>query len=309
MFHTRSGDQFRAKPPPPLNSQQYATDYNEVKTLGTQSNSARTPEQTELAYFYAGKNGNNFVLWHRALRDVAAAHVKGIEDNARLLALANLAMADAVIAAWDSKKHYVLWRPVTAIQEGENDGNVATAGDPSWQPFLNTPPYPEYTSGANVVTGALTRTLALFFGKDDMTFTATSDYPQAAQRLALMPVFLTWQPIWSMSAFTRASISVPRTKPLESRAQRWPSGCSDTLRHRDDPASHGHVRTCNQLSRIVRLTFCRAKRARGRLQDHSPATAPPMPIRKPDQRGPKTSDIPDATTRPMMPRMPTQIIR
>jgi hypothetical protein len=99
-----------------------------------------------------------------------------------LLALANLAMADAVITIWDSKKHYVLWRPVTAIQEGENDGNAATAGDPSWQPFLNTPPYPDYTSGANGVTGALTRSLALFFGKDDMTFTVTSDYPQATQK-------------------------------------------------------------------------------------------------------------------------------
>jgi hypothetical protein len=181
-FAIQSGDQFRAKPPPALNSQQYVTDYNEVKALGAQSNSARTPEQTELAYFYAGKNGNNFVLWHRALRDVAAAHVKDIRDNARLLALADFAMADAVITAWDSKKHYVLWRPVTAIQQGENDGNEATAGDQSWQPFLNTPPYPEYTSGANDVTGALTRTLALFFGKDDMAFTVTSDYSEATKK-------------------------------------------------------------------------------------------------------------------------------
>src|SRR5215831_18144397 len=181
-FTLQSGDQFRAKPPPALNSQQYATDYNEVKALGAQSNSARTPEQSELAYFYAGKNGTNFVLWHRALRDVAAAHVKDIGDNARLLAMTNLAIADAVITAWDSKKYYVLWRPVTAIQEAENDGNPATASDKSWQPFLNTPPYPDYTSGANAVTGALTRSLALFFGTDDMTFTATSDYPQAAQK-------------------------------------------------------------------------------------------------------------------------------
>jgi hypothetical protein len=181
-FVLQSGDQFRAKPPPALNSQQYATDYNEVKLLGAQSNSTRIPEQTELAYFYSRKNGNNFVLWHRALRDVAATHVKDIGSNARLLALANFAIADTVVTAWDSKKHYVLWRPVTAIQEGENDGNAATTGDPSWQPFLNTPPYPDYTSGANVVTGALTRSLALYFGKDDMTFTATSDYPQAAQK-------------------------------------------------------------------------------------------------------------------------------
>ena len=181
-FTLQSGDQFRAKPPPALKSQQYTTDFNEVKALGAESNSARTLEQTELAYFYAGKSGNNFVLWHRALRDVAAAHVNNIGDSARLLALANLAMADAVITVWDSKKHYVLWRPVTAIQEGENDGNAATAGDPSWQPFLNTPPYPDYTSGANGVTGALTRSLALFFGKDDMTFTVTSDYQQAMQK-------------------------------------------------------------------------------------------------------------------------------
>jgi hypothetical protein len=181
-FTLQSGDQFRAKPPPALTSQQYATDYNEVKALGAQSNSARTPEQTELAYFYAGKSGNNFVLWHRALRDVAAAHVNNIGDSARLLALANLAMADAVITVWDSKKQFVLWRPVTATQEGENDGNAATAGNPSWQPFLNTPPYPDYTSGANGVTGALTRSLALFFGKDDMTFTVTSDYSEAAKK-------------------------------------------------------------------------------------------------------------------------------
>src|SRR5690242_14534531 len=147
-FSLQSGDQFRAKPPPALNSERYTKDYNEVKALGAHSDSARTPEQTELAYFYTGVNGNNFLLWHRTLRDIAAAHVKNMGDSSRLLALANFAIADSVITAWDSKKHYVLWRPVTAIQEGENDENAATAGDPSWQPFLNTPPYPEYTSGA-----------------------------------------------------------------------------------------------------------------------------------------------------------------
>jgi len=178
-FTLQSGDQFRAKPPPALSSQQYTADYNEVKALGAQSESTRTPEQTELAYFYAGDIP--FQL-RRTLREIAATHVNNIDDNARLLALANLAMADAAITAWDSKKHYVFWRPVTAIQEGENDGNPATAGDPSWQPFLNTPPYPEYTSGANNVTAALTRTLALFFGKDDITFTVTSDHPKATQK-------------------------------------------------------------------------------------------------------------------------------
>ena len=100
-----------------------------------------------------------------------------IGDNARLLALGTLAIADAVITAWDSKIHFVFWRPITAIQEGDNDGNPPTVGDPTWQPLLNTPHYPDYTSGFNNVAGALTRTLALFFGTDDMTFTVVSAAP------------------------------------------------------------------------------------------------------------------------------------
>jgi hypothetical protein len=175
-FTLKSGDQFRATEPPPLPSAAYAKDYNEVKALGARANSTRTPEQTQLAYFYAG---NNFILWNRALRDIAAAHTKKIGDNARLLALGTLASADAVITAWDGKRHYNYWRPITAIREGEKDSNAQTAGDPTWEPFLNTPPYPEYPSGANNVVGALTRTLELFFGTDAMTFTVVSEHPLA----------------------------------------------------------------------------------------------------------------------------------
>ena len=175
-FTLKSGDQFRAKEPPPLHSAEYAKDYNEVKALGARANSTRTPEQTQLAYFYAG---NNFILWNRALRDIAAAHTKKIGDNARLLALGTLASADAVITAWDGKRHYDYWRPITAIREGENDSNAQTAGDPTWEPLLNTPPYPEYPSGANNVVGALTRTLELVFGTDQMTFTVFSEHPLA----------------------------------------------------------------------------------------------------------------------------------
>jgi hypothetical protein len=108
--------------------------------------------------------------------------VPDIDDSARLFALANLAMADAGITAWDSKFHYVFWRPVTAIQEGDNDGNPDTVGDPDWQPFINTPNYPEYTSGANNVTGAVTRVLALFFGTDQMTFSVTTTNAAAPQQ-------------------------------------------------------------------------------------------------------------------------------
>jgi hypothetical protein len=100
-------------------------------------------------------------------------------DNARLLALNSLAMADAVIACWESKRHYVFWRPITAIREGDKDDNAQTTADPTWEPFLNTPPYPDYTSGANAVVGALTRMLELFFGTDHLPFTVVSEHPLA----------------------------------------------------------------------------------------------------------------------------------
>jgi hypothetical protein len=162
-----------------LGSNQYVTAYNEVKALGARFNSTRTTEQTDLALFW---NSNFLVLWNRALRDIATAHALNIDDSARLLALASLAGADAGITAWDSKFHYVAWRPVTAIQEGDNDGNPDTVGDPNWQPFINTPNYPEYTSGANCVTGAITRTLALFFGTDQMNFLVYTTNAAAPQQ-------------------------------------------------------------------------------------------------------------------------------
>ena len=179
-FTLTSPSQFRAPTPPSLTSNRYATAYNEVKALGARDNSARTPEQTDLALFWSS---NYLVLWNHALRDIAAAHVPDISDSARLFALANLAMADAGITAWDTKVHYVFWRPLTAIQNGDNDGNPETAGDPNWQPLINNPNYPDYTSGANNVTGAVTRALALFFGTDEMDFSVdTTNHPPAIQQ-------------------------------------------------------------------------------------------------------------------------------
>jgi hypothetical protein len=162
-----------------LGSQQYAAAYNEIKGLGARFNSTRTTEQTNLALFW---NTNYLVTWNKALRDIAVARGLNLDDSARLLALANLAMADAGITVWDTKFQYVFWRQVTAIPEGENDGNPATTGDPNWQPFINSPNYPEYTSGANGVTGAATRTLALFFGRDEMTFAMTTTNAASPQQ-------------------------------------------------------------------------------------------------------------------------------
>ena len=157
-FVLDSSDQLRPPPPPHLTSGKYAKDYNEVKVLGRLNSTERTPEQTALALFYSD---NFLTLWQRTLRGLAGGSVG---DNARMFALANMAAADAIITAWDSKKFFNFWRPITAIQEGNNDGNPKTEGDPTWVPYLVTPPYADYTSGANNLTGSMTRVLALLFG-------------------------------------------------------------------------------------------------------------------------------------------------
>ena len=163
--------QFRADPPPALNSSDYARDYNEVKAMGALNNSERTPQQTDMAQFWAA---NYVVLWNRVLRDLAGIHVNKISDTSRLFALADMAMADAIITAWNSKIYYVAWRPSTAIQEGNNDGNSQTVGDPSWQPLIVNPAYPDHTSGANNISSATLRSLEFFFGKDKMAFSVTT---------------------------------------------------------------------------------------------------------------------------------------
>jgi hypothetical protein len=178
-FALKSPTQFRAPIPPPVNSAVYSRDYNQVKDYGALTNSKRTADQTELGYFWAG---NYLVVWNGSLRSIAGAQKLSIGKSARLFALANMAMADAAITAWDTKLHYVFWRPITAIQNGDNDGNPNTAGDPAWQPLIATPPYPDYTSGANNVTGAITRLLRSFFGTNEVTFLVTTTVPQAMQQ-------------------------------------------------------------------------------------------------------------------------------
>ena len=163
--------QFRADPPPALTSRKYARDYNEVKALGALNNSARTPEQTDLAHFFAG---NTLVIWTRAVREIAVTHVDNITDSSRLFALVSLAVADSPITAWSDKSFYVFWRPITAIQEGDNDGNPHTAGDTTWVSLITNPNYPDHTSGANAFASAVTRSLARFFRTDRMTFSATT---------------------------------------------------------------------------------------------------------------------------------------
>jgi hypothetical protein len=178
-FALKSGDQFRAKKPPSLTSHEYTTAYDEVKAMGARFNSARTTEQTDFALFWAL---NYLTAWNQVTRDMAAAHVPNIADSARLFALVTFSVADAGITAWDTKVTYNFWRPMTAIRLGEDDPNDDTTGDPDWQPLINNPNYPDYSSGANNATGAATRALALFFGTDEITFTVTTTNALAIQK-------------------------------------------------------------------------------------------------------------------------------
>ena len=111
---------------------------------------------------------------HRARRPTAAFG-NTLEQNARLFALLNIAMADAAICAWDAKYAYDFWRPVTAIHNADDDGNAATIRDTAWQSFITTPPFPDYVSGHSTFSGAAATVLARFYGSDDVAFVTGTD--------------------------------------------------------------------------------------------------------------------------------------
>lgn len=172
-----SGDQFRPDAPPDLTGAEYAQAFNEVKDLGRVDSQSRTPEQSEIALFWADNPGTATPPghWNVIAQDCAIALGYGIGKNALLFAKLNVALADAAISCWDSKYSYSFWRPVTAIWEAGNDGNPGTDPDPSWMSFVTTPPFPEYTSGHSTFSAAAARILAYEFGTDQMSFTTTSD--------------------------------------------------------------------------------------------------------------------------------------
>jgi PAP2 superfamily len=147
-----SGAQFRPGPPPALTSEAWARDYNEIKAIGAKNSTQRTPEQTAIAKFWEATAPA--VYWPVA-RAVAAAPGRDVTANARLLAIAAMAMDDALIAVFDAKYTYNLWRPVTAIRNGDADGNDATERDPSWTPFIDTPMHPEYPCAHCIVSASL----------------------------------------------------------------------------------------------------------------------------------------------------------
>ena len=166
-----SPSQFRPAGPPALSSAAYATALNEVKSMGIATGSLRTTDQTNLSIFW---NGNTALYWNRVARAIAAQRNYTLSQESLLFGVLNVSMADAAIACWDAKYHFVSWRPVTAIRLADQDGNPATDVDLTWTPLLITPAHPEYPSGHSTVSGAAARVLAVVFG-DKTPFTLDSE--------------------------------------------------------------------------------------------------------------------------------------
>ncbi|MGH8992767.1 MAG: vanadium-dependent haloperoxidase [Acidimicrobiia bacterium] len=156
--------QFRPGGPPALTSERWATDFEETKTLGRKDSAVRTPEQTDVVYFWSE---HTYVQWHRNLNEIAISRNLGVRDTARFLAMTFTSVSDAGIAGFEAKYHYRARRPRTAVPGAEGDGNAATAPDATWTPLLSVN-HPEYPSGHSFVTGAITEAMRTFFGTDQV---------------------------------------------------------------------------------------------------------------------------------------------
>lgn len=167
-----SPSQFRPGPPPALTSAQYANDFNEVKLYGRSTSAVRTADQTLYSLFWHSTQGNYY--WNEAAIALSEERHLTFSENNRLLAVLNIALADAAIGCWDSKYEYTFWRPITAIALAAADGNASTDPDATWLPLIGTPPHPDYLSGHACQSGAAARVLARYFG-DNTSFRVMSN--------------------------------------------------------------------------------------------------------------------------------------
>ncbi len=184
----QTDSQFRPGGPPALTSSRYTQDFNETKTMGSYSSTARTTDQTIYSLFWVVSatyafNGAAVSLIEDRDRDEVSGRDRDdtLLENARLLASLDVAMADAAIGCWDAKYYYHFWRPITAIREAASDGNPLTTPDPNWDPMFATPAHPDYPSGHSCVSGAAAVVLTNEFG-DETRFTLESDLMLGAVR-------------------------------------------------------------------------------------------------------------------------------
>jgi membrane-associated phospholipid phosphatase len=163
-FILTSASQFRPAAPPALDSAAYVQAINEVASLGQDSSTTRTADQTVAAKFWAGPIWNT---WNEIAESAAIRHRTGLEQTARLFAVLNFAFADGVIAFYNAKYAYQLWRPISAIRAADTDGNPATTADPTWTPLATTPADPSYPGAHSTISAAGAAVLGAFFGGRD----------------------------------------------------------------------------------------------------------------------------------------------
>jgi hypothetical protein len=169
-FLIPSQSMFRTSGPNPLTSAAYAKDFNEVKQIGRVDSTTRTADQSDSAVWWHDRRLTEWEI----KRQIATNKSLNNLQAARMFAMANLAEADALVACYNEKYAWNDWRPYTAIRLADTDGNPATVADPNWTPWLNTPPFPDFTSGHTCYTAATMGTLAYFFKTDNMSFSAFS---------------------------------------------------------------------------------------------------------------------------------------
>ena len=161
---------FAPRRPRAMTSATYTADFNETRDIGRVDSVTRTPEQTDIAFFWSE---NPYVHWNRNLTSLAISKELGVRDTARMFAMVQTAVSDAVIIGFEAKYRYAFWRPRTAIPQADADGNDDTEADPSWRPLLSVN-HPEYPSGHGFWSAALIDSLAAFFGTTEVTWTITT---------------------------------------------------------------------------------------------------------------------------------------
>jgi hypothetical protein len=188
-FAMANPSQFRPSPPVSLESREWATDYNELKDYGGQASTKRTAQQTEIARFWPF---GPTAAYHPFARQIVTAKQLSVVDSARFMALVALGLNDAVIAVLDAKYYYSFWRPITAIRNGDIDGNPATEREATWQPVLTTPMHPEYPCAHCIQGGSVAGVVKAVFG--------SLDIPEVAMNSPALPgVTRRWS---NMTAFT-----------------------------------------------------------------------------------------------------------
>jgi hypothetical protein len=162
-FGISSASDFLLDPPPALTSHEYAKAYNEVMTVGDVNSTERPPDRANVALFYAASSPT--LVFNQVLQQVAQEQGRSLSENARALAVMNMAMNDSLVASFLNKYHYNFWRPETAIRAGDTDGNPKTDPDPSFVPFIPTPCFPSYPSNHGSAANGAALILSRIYGE------------------------------------------------------------------------------------------------------------------------------------------------